>query len=156
VRIVVSQGIGEAPTPLAAFDSALRDSGIQNYNLIPLSSVIPPGSVVERGQSASPRDEYGRRHYVVMARRHADRPGDGAYAGLGWVQEPEGGNGLFVECDGTTREGVENEIEDTLSWMCTNRDREYGPVSSEVAGVECVGRPVCAVVVAVYKSEPWG
>jgi arginine decarboxylase len=156
MRIVISQGIGEAPTPLAAYDSALLDAGVQDYNLIPLSSVIPPESTIERGRHVSPRDDYGRRLYVVMAHQHAAEPGTGAYAGLGWAQETEGGRGLFVECHGASRQGVEEEIEQTLNWMCTNRDREYGPVQSEVTGVECTGRPVCAVVVAVYKSEPWG
>jgi arginine decarboxylase len=42
MQIHVSSGRGEGPTPLAAFDAALRDAGVSNYNLIALSSVIPP------------------------------------------------------------------------------------------------------------------
>jgi arginine decarboxylase len=40
MRIYVTTGKGEGPTPLAAFDAALIDAGIPNYNLIYLSSVI--------------------------------------------------------------------------------------------------------------------
>lgn len=81
MRILVSHGTGDGPTPLAAFDSALLAAGVENYNLIRLSSVIPPGAGIERGRFTSDPDEYGRRLY---------------------------------------------------------------------------GRPVAAVVIAVYKSEPWG
>ena len=41
--IVLSTGLGVGPTALAAFDAALLDAGVANYNLICLSSVIPPG-----------------------------------------------------------------------------------------------------------------
>ncbi len=46
--IALAAGLGEGPTQLAAFDAALRDAGVANYNRICLSSVIPPGSVIER------------------------------------------------------------------------------------------------------------
>lgn len=39
--ICLSSGTGEGPTPLAAFDAALPDAGVANYNLLCLSSVIP-------------------------------------------------------------------------------------------------------------------
>jgi arginine decarboxylase len=157
VRIVVSRGTGEGPTPLAAFDAALLAAGVENYNLVPLSSVIPPGVSIERGRFVSDPDEYGRRLYVVKAEQRAVVPGEGAYAGLGWVQElGDSGRGLFVECEGPTYADVQDEIVGTLDSMTASRGREYGPVESEIAGVECSGRPVAAIVIAVYKSEPWG
>jgi arginine decarboxylase len=156
VRIVVSRGTGKGPTALAAFDSALLAAGVENYNLIRLSSVIPPGANIERRRYISDPDEYGRRLYVVMAEQRASVPGEGAYAGLGWVQEPSDGRGLFVECEGATHADVHDEIVATLDSMTASRGRDYGPVHSEVTGVECTGRPVAAVVIAVYKSEPWG
>jgi arginine decarboxylase len=156
VRIVVSRGTGEGPTSLAAFDSALLAAGVENYNLIRLSSVIPPGAGIERCRFATDPDEYGRRLYVVMAEQRATEPGEGAYAGLGWVQEPGDGRGLFVECEGKSHADVHDEIAATLDSMTAGRRRDYGPVESEIAGVECTGRPVAAVVIAVYKSEGWG
>ncbi len=44
MKIKVTYGIGEGATKLAAFDRALFDAGIANYNLIKLSSVIPENS----------------------------------------------------------------------------------------------------------------
>lgn len=156
MRIVVSHGTGEGTTPLAAFDKALLAAGVENYNLIRLSSVIPPGSAIERSRFVTGPDEYGRRLYVVMAEQRATEPGTGAYAGLGWVQEPGGGRGLFVECEGGSHADVHDEIVNTLDSMTESRRRDYGPVESEITGLECTGRPVAAVVIAVYKSEPWG
>ena len=53
-------------------------------------------------------------------------------------------------------EGFIGEFLATLDSMTASRGREYGPVESEITGIECSGRPVAAVVIAVYKSEPWG
>jgi arginine decarboxylase len=153
--ISVTTGTGEGPTPLAAFDAALLDAGVANYNLIPLSSVIPEASVVRRAEYASPLTEYGRRLYVVMARHDTDEAGSTAWAGLGWTQEAATGRGLFVELDGDDRHQVERDIEATLSSMTANRPLCYGAVESEIVGIECRGRPVCALAMAVYRSEAW-
>jgi hypothetical protein len=51
---------------------------------------------------------------------------------------------------------VHDEIVGTLDSMTASRSRSYGPVESEITGIECSARPVAAVVIAVYKSEPWG
>lgn len=42
--IVITRGTGGAPTELAAFDAALQKAGVAHFNLIRLSSLIPPGS----------------------------------------------------------------------------------------------------------------
>lgn len=42
MKIYIAPGKGVGATELGAFDAALNDSGIANFNLIRLSSVIPP------------------------------------------------------------------------------------------------------------------
>lgn len=153
--IKISSGVASGPTALSAFDAALRNAGIENYNLIPLSSVIPTGAAVERTAFVASPAEYGHRLYVVMARHEACLPGEEAWAGLGWTQEPETGRGLFVELHGSSRRIVEHAIESTLDSMRQYRDYEYGKNESEIAGIVCEGDPVCALVIAVYESEPW-
>src|SRR5450759_1495428 len=52
LTIQISTGVGGASTPLAAFDAALCEMGVGNFNLLQLSSVIPPGTTmrhVDRG-----------------------------------------------------------------------------------------------------------
>src|ERR1035441_9431774 len=100
LRIPVTTGTGSGPTPIAAFDAALLDSGIGNFNLIRLSSVIPPLSVVEMASGPiAPLGRWGDRLYVVYAHRGASEPGHTAWAGIGWVQNANTGAGLFVEHD---------------------------------------------------------
>jgi arginine decarboxylase len=155
MEIRVASAVGRGPTPLAAFDAALRGAGVENYNLIALSSIIPPGSVVMRGRFSTPPSEYGHRLYVVMARHEAMRSGDEAWAGLGWTQESGSGRGLFVELHGSSRRTVETEIGSTLEAMKQARPYDYGKNESEIAGAVCEGEPICALVIAVYASEAW-
>jgi arginine decarboxylase len=155
LRIHLSTGRGEGPTPLAAFDAALRDAGVANYNLICLSSVIPPNSEIVRTRFDPPGDEYGHQLYVVMARMDEQIPGRIAWAGLGWTQDCGDGRGLFVELHGSDRADVERRIHATLESMMPARSYAYGPIQSEIVGVECHNQPVCALVIAVYKSRGW-
>jgi arginine decarboxylase len=155
MKIYLTTGTGEGPTPLAAFDAALIDAGVANYNLICLSSVIPTGSEIERVKFVTPPDEYGYRLYIVMARQQEQRPGHSAWAGLGWTQDEASRRGLFVELHGPDRASVEQDIQATLKSMVASRSLPYGPIQSELVGITCRDRPVCAVVIAVYKSVSW-
>jgi len=155
MKIAITSGTGEGCTAVAAFDAALLRAGVENYNLIPLSSIIPPGSTIERATFVTPADEYGHRLYVVMARDDAETPGAEAWAGVGWTQEPENGRGLFVELHGDSQAIVREGLDATLKSMQTSRGRTYGPIHRELAGITCRGQAVCAVVIAVYQSEGW-
>src|SRR5262245_47611750 len=46
MNLKVTAAVGHARTELAAFDQALILCGVANFNLIRLSSVIPPGSTI--------------------------------------------------------------------------------------------------------------
>lgn len=155
MKITITTGTGEGPTPLAAFDQALLDAGVANYNLIYLSSIIPPNSVIERGCYVTPPDEYGHRLYLVMASQRVEEPGTSAWAGIGWTQESQSGKGLFVELHGESQSEVEQAIDQTLTTMIASRPYTYGPINREVVGRTCYDKPVCALVLAVYKSEGW-
>lgn len=155
MRICISSGVGEGPTPLAAFDAALRDAGVSNYNLICLSSVIPPGSEVVQTPYPPQGDEYGHCLYVVMAERRESEPGKSACAGLGWTQAPHDGRGLFVEIAGSEESDVARRIDATLADMTQHRPYAYGPIRHLLAGIRCTDRPVCALVLAAYESQSW-
>jgi arginine decarboxylase len=153
--IYISTGIGEGPTPLAAFDSALLAAGVANYNLLCLSSVIPPNARIVRTPRTTAPDEYGRRLYVVLSQMRQHRRGRHAHAGIGWMQDEATGCGLFVELHDSDRARLRRALHVTLEAMRTGRDMTYGPVQTEIASAQCFDRPVCALVVAVYSSEPW-
>src|ERR1039457_735460 len=98
MHIQIVSGVGSAPTQLAAFDAALLDAGIANYNLIVLSSVIPPNSeLIEVEGQPQTTGNWGDRLYVVMATAEASALNAEAWAGVGWIVNEETGQGLFVE-----------------------------------------------------------
>ncbi len=155
MRIVVTSGTGTGPTALAAFDAALLAAGVANYNLIPLSSIIPPGSTIENAEHAMPEEEYGHRLYVVLSQGEATQPGQEAWAGLGWTQAPDG-RGLFVEHHGSNQARVVEDMRSSLRSMMENR-RDYVdcPIHHRLAGARCEVQPVAAVAIAVYESRGW-
>lgn len=153
--ITLATGIGRGPTCLAAFDTALLNAGVANYNLICLSSVIPPGSRIERGRWHTPVHAWGQRLYCVLSQAREDRPGHSVNAGIGWVRDDEGGQGLFVELHDHDREHLEHDLRATLDTMQRNRGVALGAANIEIASVRCECEPVCALVIAVYASEPW-
>jgi arginine decarboxylase len=156
-RIIVTAGVGTGPTTLAAFDAALRLAGVANFNLILLSSVIPHGTGPVEFHSTSPHAEgaWGDRLYVVMADERVQERNVEAWAGLGWVQDPGTGQGLFVEHHGHSEATVRADIVSTLESMTGGRPEHFGPIQMKLAGGTCEDESVCALVVAVFGSEPW-
>ncbi|MBN2459146.1 pyruvoyl-dependent arginine decarboxylase [Candidatus Woesearchaeota archaeon] len=155
MKIIITLGIGDGPTELSAFDNALHQAGIANYNLIRLSSVIPAGSEIIDKKIDWNNKEYGHRLYLVYSECSASEPGKEAWAGLGWITEEKTGKGLLVEHHGPSEAEVKKQINDSLKRMQEYRPDKYGKISHKVVGIKCKGKPVCAIVAAVYKSEGW-
>lgn len=159
MNIHLTKGIGKAPTKLSAFDAALNHAGVANYNLLRLSSVIPPETKIIKYDGRIPKGtiggQWGDRLYVVMAEQREDTPNAEAWAGIGWVQEKKTGKGLFVEHEGSSEAMVRSNITHSLEALMATRNVDFGKIQMEVAGGTCTHHPVCALVVAVYKSSDW-
>lgn len=157
MNINVSSGIGTGPTKLSAFDAALNHAGVANYNLVRLSSVIPPESkiVVHNKPLQDLPGQWGDRLYVVMAEMRVDTPNAEAWAGIGWVQEKESGKGLFVEHEGNSEKSVKQDITQSLQALMATRNVDFGDIHMKVVGRACKHEPVCALVVAVYQASDW-
>lgn len=156
--IAVTAGSGSGPTKLAAFDAALGRAGVSNFNLIPLSSVVPMGSIVtpEVGDLPVPEGAWGDRLYVVIADSRTDTPHEEAWAGVGWIQEEDTGRGLLVEHVGHSEAQLIADIESSLDALAISRPAiTFGPKHSMTRGTTCVDEPVCALVIAVVESAPW-
>jgi arginine decarboxylase len=157
MNIHVASGTGSGPTKLAAFDSALNAAGVANFNLIRLSSIVPPGSniIQHEGPVAKNLGNWGDRLYVVMADHRVDTPNVEAWAGIGWVQNEKTGEGLFVEHEGASEATVRRDIEQSLQALIATRGKHFGPMHMKVAGLTCVHAPVCALVIASFQSSGW-
>jgi len=154
--IKVSSGTGEGATELSAFDKALQNAGVANYNLLYLSSVIPPGFMPQIEKPAVNSNEFGHKLYVVMAENRTSEVGKEVWSGIGWVmKENQSEGGLFVEHHGESKEEVIKLITDSLNTMKANRAEKYGEIKYEISGIKCAKNPVCALVCAFYQSEGW-
>ena len=151
--ISVRTSTGTGRTPLSAYDHALLEASVGNFNLITLSSVIPPGSTVTRGGEPV-AGGHGDRLYCVQSVAHADHPGEVVAAGLGWAIHPTVG-GLFVEHHGGTAESVEEQIRVSLADLAEHRGVDFGPISTAIASAQCTDLPVCALAIAAYTTVDW-
>lgn len=157
MNLYVAGAVGRARTELAAFDRALLEVGAANFNLIRLSSVIPPGSEVhDVGRCPTPPSaSWGDRLYTVYAQQRTTTPGVQVWAGVGWVQDPTTGRGLFVEHEGDDESTVRDEITCSLAELQAHRGIDLGPIRMRVVGAECTGSPTCALVLCTYGTAGW-
>jgi len=154
IRVFSATATG--PTALAAFDRTLQVGGVQDTNLLVLSSVIPAGASVVLGAEGGGPHRVGDRLYCVMAAERCIEPGGEAWAGLGWASDSAGRGGVFVEAHGRSDHQVQFELKATLAALMGDRPYlDFGTPSYEVAGISCDGEPVCATVMAIYESADW-
>ena len=156
MKIHVTWGTGEGSTKIAAFDRALWDAGIANYNLIKLSSVIPEDADVVMEKVDMNNKEHGHKLYVVLSEQYETEKGKKAVAGLGWVSANHvKGKGIFVEHGARTEKEVTEYIENTIKSMTSYRPEEHGDIKIKIVEKACNDGVACSIVVAVYKSEGW-
>ena len=153
IRIV--RGSASAPTAMASYDAALAEAGVENYNLVSVSSIIPAGADLEVVGTAPDLGSVGDRLTVVEARATAAGPGQ-VSAALAWSRSDEG-PGLFYETAGeTNRADVERRVRAGLRAGEELRDWTFADpevvVESERADP---GAHTTALVLAVYgDGEP--
>ena len=155
--IRVSLGSGTGPTRLAAFDEALFAAGVAGFNIIRLSSVIPPFATV---RDVSGADQVagtpGDVAYCVYAAGYASTPGEQTWAGLAWAVDPDGSRaGLFVEHTASSEAVVRRDLRASIDAMSQSRGVRYQIAGQTVSSAVCLHHPVCAVVVATYGTAEW-
>lgn len=154
IRVV--WGTGSAPTKMASYDAALAAAGVENYNLVAVSSVIPADADVEAVGTAPDLGPVGERLTVVEARATTAGPGR-ASAALAWNQAVDGGPGLFYETAGEMdRDDVERRVREGLESGQELRDWTFDEPSVVVESSRAdAGTYTTALALAVYgDSEP--
>ncbi len=155
IRIV--WGTATQPTKMAAYDAALSDAGIENYNLVTVSSVIPTNVRVEAVGTAPDLGPVGNRLTVVEARATVSGTGT-ASASLAWATSDGGaGPGLFYEVGGELEpETAQSRVLEGLEAGMGLREWSFDEPSVRTESIEGrSGGYAAAVVVAVYgDSEP--
>ena len=155
-QIPILRATGTGGTTLSAFHHALENVGLAHYNLVRLSSVIPPETSIDAtGKAPTPTGQWGDKLYCVYAQQHATTLGEEAWAGIGWAQRLDGKGGLFVEHEGTSEAFVTTAIRTSLHDLLTGRETEFSAPDWVLGSAVCTGEPVCSLVLAPYETAPW-
>ena len=166
IRVV--WGTGTGPTALSAYDAALAEAGVENYNLVTVSSIGPAEATVEPVGTAPDLGPAGNRLTVVEARVtvggdeddgsdedvSTSDPARGS-AGLAWATGP--GPGLFYEVAGAFDEvECRRRLETGLDAGRALREWTFEGGGDRVVSVGPVADGFAsAVVLGVYgESEP--
>ncbi|WP_435100274.1 pyruvoyl-dependent arginine decarboxylase [Halarchaeum sp. P4] len=151
--INVVWGTGTGPTAMSAYDAALADANVHNYNLVAVSSVIPAEATVEAVGIAPDLGPAGNRLNVVEAHANAAGPRH-ISAGLGWTKAPDG-PGLFYEvADETDPDDVEARVRAGLDAGRELRDWDFEGEQVATTDIEVEsGEYASAVVVACYGES---
>ena len=153
--IHIAAGIGRAPTAMAAYDAALADANLHNYNLVTVSSVIPANATIEVVDRAPDLGPAGHQLTVVEGRSviAPDEPAETAATAIAWATGPEAG--LFYEASGTDPDATRAAARQGLAAGCELRDWEFTDRDVLVSTVDADGSHTAAVVLAAYgDSEP--
>lgn len=135
---------------MASYDTALAMAGLHNYNLTPVSSIVPAAVPVEVVETAPDLGPPGHRVTVVEARSTVAGPGR-TTAALGWITGE--GPGVFYEAAGDFDETTaRREVEKGLAAARTLREWDFTDEGVETTSLmvpeeEPYGT---AVVIAVY------
>lgn len=152
VRVV--WGTGTGPTALAAYDAALVDAGVSEYNLATVSSIVPAGAAVEPVGTAPNLGPAGNRLTVVRSRATVEGPGR-ATAGIGWTTGD--GPGVIYEAAGALGEAAARErireglaaARDLRGWTFEEEDVRVTTATNDGDGF-CAA----AALAAYGRSEP--
>jgi arginine decarboxylase len=153
-EILVTTGVGFGSTKVSAFDAALWDAGVGNYNLILLSFVIPAGTSVRPEKANLNAVEIGWKLYYVQARADSVPDGPEGHAGLIWGYDILTG-GVFLEGSSRSRDELSRDLDLGFHDMAARRQLKASP-SKVVVGTGQDRRYYrTALVIALFDREPW-
>ena len=73
-KMFFTKGVGRARDQLTSFEYALRDAGIAPYNLVSVSSILPPGTEIVSRKEGLSHLKAGQVVFAVIARMASDEP----------------------------------------------------------------------------------
>ena len=73
-KMFFTKGVGVHKDKLAAFEAALRDAGIEKFNLVYVSSILPPNCKIVTKEEGLTYFKPGQIVFCVMARSETNEP----------------------------------------------------------------------------------
>lgn len=119
-RVFLTRGIGVHRHALTAFEFALRDAGIEQQNLVHVSSVLPPHCELISRETGLAGLKSGDITFCVLARSETDEWGRHIHASIGLARPADPGmHGYISELHGhgMTAQDSGEEAEDLAATM---------------------------------------
>ena len=85
-RVFFTKGMGIHKDKLASFEQALRKAGIERFNLVNVSSILPPGCKIVTKKEGIKSLKPGQIVYVVITKNFTSEPKRRISAAIGLAQ----------------------------------------------------------------------
>jgi len=89
-KLFFTKGVGRHKEQLQSFELALRDAGIEKYNIVSVSSILPPGCQIVPREEGLKELSPGQILFVVMARAATNEPNRMVAASIGCALPADG------------------------------------------------------------------
>lgn len=150
-RFVLVSGIGDAAEALNAFDRALLSAGVGNYNLVKVTSILPPfaqvGSVEELPAGAIVFAAMGS-----ITSLHAGEQISAAVA-AGVPADPSKPGVLMEGSFRCSKEEAEQKVREMAKLAMQDRGEEILRIDSAAAGCEVKQISSAFAAVLLYRSQ---
>ena len=102
-KVFFTKGVGVHKEKLVSFEMALRDAHVSPFNLVTVSSIMPPNARIVSREEGLSELHAGEIVFCVMARCETDVTGESAAASVGLAVPPfeQGQHGFLSEHHGT-------------------------------------------------------
>jgi len=100
-KLFFTKGIGIADDPLLSFEYALRDARIEKFNLVAVSSIVPPNIKIVSIEEGLKHLKAGEVVFCVMSRFTSNKKGKEIFSSIGVaLPEKKNVNGYITEYHG--------------------------------------------------------
>jgi arginine decarboxylase len=89
-KVFFTKGVGRHKFELQSFELALRDAGIEKFNLVSVSSILPPGCQIVPREEGLKELRPGQIVFVVMARNATNEPNRMVASSIGCAVPADG------------------------------------------------------------------
>lgn len=161
-----ARGVGRHRNRLESFELALRNAGIEKYNLVRVSSIFPPNCRIIAAKKGLSRLRAGQIVHVVLAEASTDEPSRLVGAGVAIAQPVEGHQYGYISehhAFGMKGQKLADAVEDMAASMLASTlglefdsDADYDERKQvyEMSG-KMVGTRSCVQTATGHKDGLW-
>lgn len=107
-KVFFTKGIGIDDDQLFSFEKALRDAGIEKFNLVPVSSIMPPNVEIIDKEEGLKYLNPGQIVFCVLSRFTSNEINREIYSSIGYaIPENRNYNGYITEYHGYTENFID-------------------------------------------------